>query len=172
MKNLILIILVFICKLLSSQNFIDYDRDLLKSELLEVFDSTEIKENKDIIEATYFIDSLKIEFKYFLINMSEFDSSQVCNKIEMNFGCHKCFNQNLTEILKAKKWKKLSDNEFVSLKNKGKTVYFGPPKKIEYTIEKLTVKFNTNWNDTKITIYHQKVSKEDFKKYRKIKNYR
>ena len=137
-----------------------------------MFSKKEIEEKKDTITATYFVDSSKIEYKYYLGVPNDLDSAQTCNKVEIIYSCHKCFNQDLKSILKVKRWKKLSETEFVTLQNKGKIIYFGPPKKTEYIIEKLTIVFDPNWNDIKINIQHQTISKEEFKRYKKIKNYR
>ncbi len=176
MKKYILLICIIVRIQFSfGQNFMNYEKLLIVDLLFDIgFDTISgskklIIDSSDVLIAK-FNENYCTYIEYHLKNDGETD---ICDSIFCTSSCNECFDVTLNEFLLSnnKKWKKKLNNEYYSLMNKGKSTIFGPPKVIEYQIEKLEVVKSIENKTPNFKIYRVWISKNEFKKLKKLKTY-
>ena len=152
-----------------SQDYLNYSKRLLISSLLELgFDTLHIAEKQiitDSVSVTALFNQDKCTRLEYFIN-KEYD---VCDSITYNSSCQSCFESSLRLFLNSKRrnWRKYNDTTYYSVNDKWKSVLFGPPRQVSYSIVKLALNDNLTFSIYRITI-----SKEAYTQLRKMKKYR
>jgi hypothetical protein len=178
MKKLFLVMLVILqVQLTFGQDFINNERSLLISRLMNFgFDTIEGSKNNIVDSSNYilarFNDNYCSRIEYHLTQ--DADEMIFCDSIYFVSQCNQCFEVTLNTFIKnkRKKWKKESVNVFYSLKNPGKLILFDPPREVKYHIQKIEIVKATESTNAEFFVHYIWVSKSEFKRLKKIKTYR
>ncbi len=169
MRIYITIIHLLIFGSVFSQDYLSYSKGLLISSLLELgFDTLHIAEKQiitDSVSVTALFNQDKCTSLEYFIN-KEYD---MCDSITYNSSCQSCYESSLRLFLNSKRrnWRKHNDTTYYSVNDKWKSVLFGPPRQVSYSIVKLALNDNLTFSMYRITI-----SKEAYTQLRKTKKYR
>jgi len=125
-------------------------------------------------EAHYFIKdsssqviALFNEFRYSRIEYHL--SNNFCDSISCRSSCNECFDGTLNAVLsnKKRKWKKSSENEFISIKKSIKA-----NSKKEFKVLKLRITSNKRTGELSFLMYNIWISQSEFKQLKKVKKHR
>lgn len=175
-KYLIFILTLFQIKICFSQDYMNYEKSLVISKLMNLDFNTNDGSAKKIVDSsnvviTQFNESYCSKIEY---HMSNDGDIEFCDSIFCTSTCINCFEIILNSFLsnKSRKWKKNTETDFFSLQNNGKYILYGPTKEVKYLILKLEVAKAADNSDSKFSVYHLWIPQDEFKRLKRIKTFR
>lgn len=172
--------LVFIVnlQLVQAQDLINCGKDLIIVSLMDYGFDTIPESEMIIIDSTDYIvakfnNNHCSRLEYHLLN-EEDSFFQFCDSIYFTTECHECLNSVLDDFFEStgKKWKQDGNSIFYSLKGHGKSIIYGNPRIVTYSIEKLEIVPESDHSSPQFFVHHIEVSDLEFKRIKQLKNYR
>ena len=175
-KSILILSVLFQAQLSFGQDFMNNEKDLLISRLMDLGFDTIQGSAKNIVDSSNFVlarfnDNYCSRLEYHLTQDS--DEMNFCDSIYFTTECSKCFDVTWNEFVddKQKKWKKESDSVFYSLKNAGKSILYGPPREIKFRIVKLEITEVNESTNPEFIAHNVWVAKSEYKRLKKLKTY-
>ncbi|MFT5217315.1 MAG: hypothetical protein ACI83H_002452 [Glaciecola sp.] len=173
-KPIILLLSIILIQYSYAQEYLNYEKELVINNLKQFgFDNTSGSKHK-IIDSSNVVIALfnedycsRIEYHLF-----EEEHGSYCDSIFFTSSCDKCFDVTLVSFLskKQRKWKKVENNEFLSLRKDIKQITgIGSTREVKYKIAKLKVARNIEDVTAHFIVSEIWVTRNEFRRLRKIK---